>query len=99
MAGLGFASVEGIAGYAGRRLSFKTFGAGDSADAASFPTPRAGAGGAFASGVASPKTVHTFPVSLSTDSGGQTKVDDYKTFKMVATITDPASWIIYKRFA
>jgi hypothetical protein len=53
----------------------------------------------FVSGVGSPKTVHDFPVSLSTDSGGQTKVDDYKAYKMIATITDPASWIIRKRFA
>jgi hypothetical protein len=51
----------------------------------------------FVSGVASPKTVHDFPVSLSTDSGGQTKVDDYKAFKMIATVTDPTSWVIRKR--
>jgi hypothetical protein len=44
-----------------------------------------------------PKTIHDFPVSLSTDSGGQTKVDDYKSFKMIATITDPAAWVIRKR--
>jgi hypothetical protein len=44
-----------------------------------------------------PKTIHDFPVSLSTDTGGQTKVDDYKSFKMIATITDPASWVIRKR--
>jgi hypothetical protein len=44
-----------------------------------------------------PKTIHNFAVSLSNDSGGQTKVDDYKTFKMIATITDPANWIILKR--
>lgn len=46
----------------------------------------------------SPKTVHDFAVSLSTDEGGQTKVDDYKSFKMVATITDPATWSIKKRY-
>lgn len=51
----------------------------------------------FMSAVASPKTIHDFPVSLSTESGGATKVDDYKTFKMTATITDPASWVIRKR--
>jgi hypothetical protein len=44
-----------------------------------------------------PKTIHTFPVSLSTDSGGQTKVDDYKAFKMIATITDTTLWTIFKR--
>jgi hypothetical protein len=44
-----------------------------------------------------PKTIHDFPVSLSTDSGGQTRVDDYKSFKMIATITDPAAWVIRKR--
>ena len=53
----------------------------------------------FMSGVAGPKTVHSFPVSLSTDSGGQTKVDDYKSFKMIATVTDPTSWTILKRTA
>jgi hypothetical protein len=53
----------------------------------------------FMSAVASPKTVHDFAVSLSTDSGGQTKVDDYKAFKMIATITDPTSWTIRKRFS
>ena len=52
----------------------------------------------FVSGVGAPKTVHDFPVSLSTDSGGQTKVDDYKAFKMIATVTDPTSWVIRKRF-
>jgi hypothetical protein len=51
------------------------------------------------SAVGSPKTVHDFPVSLSTDTGGQTKVDDYKSFKMIATITDPASWVIRKRYS
>jgi hypothetical protein len=51
----------------------------------------------FMSATASPKTVHSFPVSLSTDSGGQTKVDDYKSFKMIATVTDPSSWSILKR--
>jgi len=50
-----------------------------------------------ASLVAAPKTVHDFPVSLSTDSGGDTKVDDYKAFKMIATITDPTAWSIKKR--
>lgn len=45
----------------------------------------------------SPKTIHDFPVSLSTDAGGQTKVDDYKTFKMIATIIDPTNWVIRKR--
>lgn len=49
------------------------------------------------SAVPAPKTVHDFPVSLSTDSGGQTKVDDYKSFKMIATITDPTAWVIRKR--
>jgi hypothetical protein len=49
--------------------------------------------------VGAPKTVHDFPVSLSTDSGGQTKVDDYKSYKMIATITDPTAWIIRKRYA
>jgi hypothetical protein len=44
-----------------------------------------------------PKTIHDFSVSLSTESGGQTKVDDYKTFKMIATITDPLNWSIRKR--
>jgi hypothetical protein len=44
-----------------------------------------------------PKTVHVFPVSLSTDSGGQTRVDDYKSFKMIATVTDPTAWSISKR--
>lgn len=51
----------------------------------------------FMSNVPAPKTVHDFPVSLSTDSGGQTKVDDYKAFKMIATITDPTAWVIRKR--
>jgi hypothetical protein len=50
------------------------------------------------SAVPAPKTVHDFPVSLSTDSGGQTKVDDYKAFKMIATVTDPTAWVIRKRF-
>ena len=53
--------------------------------------------GSFASPYGAPKTVHDFPVSLSTDSGGQTKVDDYKSFKMIATVTDPTSWVIRKR--
>jgi hypothetical protein len=53
--------------------------------------------GAFASPYPAPKTVHDFAVSLSTDSGGQTKVDDYKAFKMIATVTDPSSWTIRKR--
>jgi len=53
----------------------------------------------FISNVASPKTIHDFPVSLSTDSGGQTKVDDYKSFKMIATVTDPTAWTIRKRTA
>lgn len=44
-----------------------------------------------------PKTIHDFAVSLSTDSGGTTKVDDYKAFKMIATITDPSTWSIRKR--
>jgi hypothetical protein len=48
---------------------------------------------------AAPKTVHDFPVSLSTDAGGDSKVDDYKTFKMIATIIDPSKWVIRKRFA
>jgi hypothetical protein len=51
----------------------------------------------FMSNVASPKTIHDFSVSLSTDTPGDTKVDDYKTFKMIATITDPTSWSIKKR--
>jgi hypothetical protein len=51
------------------------------------------------SGVPAPKTIHDFPVSLSTDSGGQTKVDDYKSFKMIATITDPTSWVVRKRYS
>jgi len=47
--------------------------------------------------VAAPKTIHDFPVSLSTDSGGDTRVDNYKEYKMVATITDPTAWSIKKR--
>jgi hypothetical protein len=49
------------------------------------------------SSTSSPKTVHDFAVSLSTDSGGVTKVDDYKAFKMIATVTDPTNWAIRKR--
>ena len=51
----------------------------------------------FVSNVGSPKTIHDFSVSLSTDTGGDTKVDDYKEFKMIATITDPTNWAIRKR--
>jgi hypothetical protein len=50
-----------------------------------------------ASGIAPPKTIHDFACSLSSDTGGQTKVDDYKQFKMIATITDPTTWAIRKR--
>jgi hypothetical protein len=50
------------------------------------------------SGIPAPKTVHDFAVSLSTDSGGVTKVDDYKAFKMIATVTDPVNWTIRKRY-
>jgi hypothetical protein len=46
-----------------------------------------------------PLTIHEFGVSLSTDSGGQTKVDDYKTFKLIATITNPSTWKMRKRRA
>ena len=49
------------------------------------------------SAISGPKTVHDFSVSLSTDTGGETKVDTYKEFKMIATITDPVNWSIKKR--
>jgi hypothetical protein len=47
--------------------------------------------------LAAPKTVHDFAVSLSMDTGGDSRVDAFKEYKMIATITDPTTWSIKKR--
>lgn len=36
---------------------------------------------------AAPKTIYDFSCSLSTDSSGETKADDYKKFTLIATLT------------
>ncbi len=42
-----------------------------------------------------PKTIYSFPCSLSTDGVGDTKPDDYKKFTLVATLT--GTMIVKKR--
>jgi hypothetical protein len=48
---------------------------------------------------AMPRNVHDFECILSADGLGDTKPDDYKTFKLTAIVSDPSTWLLRSRSA